>query len=93
MLVPQVRQYPIAQKYFIAARSPREAIDMYIKAGMFDEAFELCAKYMQADEVTCLLHRYHVDLIGIIRRSLKYTFNKRSFWRQSKSIARQRSFM
>lgn len=50
----EVRQYSIAQKYFLAARAPREAIDMYIKAGMFSEAHELCAKYMQPDEVADL---------------------------------------
>ena len=27
----QVRQYPIAQKYYILARAPREAINMFIK--------------------------------------------------------------
>jgi len=50
----EVRQYGIAQKYYLAANTPRNAIDMYIKASMWDEAHKLCTKHMLPDEVANL---------------------------------------
>eukprot|EP00042_Codosiga_hollandica_P051782 m.643612 g.643612 ORF g.643612 m.643612 type:complete len:1752 (+) comp58351_c0_seq22:791-6046(+) len=64
----EVRQFAIAQRYYLAANQPRSAIDMYIANAMWDEAHKLCTKYMQPDAVADL----YIQQAEILESKLKF---------------------
>ena len=39
-------------RYYIKARNPKAAIEMYVAAGKWDEAHKLSNKYMQKEDVS-----------------------------------------
>ncbi|KAJ3074648.1 hypothetical protein HDU98_010644 [Podochytrium sp. JEL0797] len=49
-----ISDYSLAEKYYVAARKPQEAVDMYTKANKWEKAHSLATTYMNPDEVAYL---------------------------------------
>lgn len=49
-----VHEYKSAEKFFLRSRNPKAAIDMFIQAGMWDDAHRLSVRYMNPDDVADL---------------------------------------
>ncbi|KAJ3205663.1 hypothetical protein HDU82_005043 [Entophlyctis luteolus] len=49
-----VGEYTLAEKYYVAARKPQEAVDMYTKANKWEKAHSLATTYMNSEEVAYL---------------------------------------
>ena len=50
-----IKEYAQAQKFYMAGKAPKKAIEMYIEAGMWEEAHQLASKYMDPAEVRHIL--------------------------------------
>jgi len=50
----QVLEYSMAERFFVRAGEPREAVDMYTRANMYEAAHKLAVRCMPPDEVTSL---------------------------------------
>jgi len=48
------RRYKSAEKFYVRAGNPKAAIDMFIQAGMWDDAHRLSVRYMNPDDVADL---------------------------------------
>jgi intraflagellar transport protein 172 len=46
-----IKEYSVAQRFFLQADMPRSAVEMYNAAGMWEEAHKLASKYMDPKEV------------------------------------------
>ncbi|KAJ3234644.1 hypothetical protein HDU78_005723 [Chytriomyces hyalinus] len=49
-----VPDYPLAEKYYVAANKPQEAVDMYTKANKWEKAHTLATSFMNPEEVAFL---------------------------------------
>eukprot|EP00048_Salpingoeca_helianthica_P023440 m.24360 g.24360 ORF g.24360 m.24360 type:complete len:1745 (-) comp8673_c1_seq1:35-5269(-) len=58
----EVRDYPLAQRYYLASKNPRAAVDMYIKAGRWDDVHTLAQRYLTRDEAAGILVQQAVAL-------------------------------
>ncbi|XP_015754892.1 PREDICTED: intraflagellar transport protein 172 homolog [Acropora digitifera] len=50
----QVREYKLAEKYFVKGGDPRAAIEMYTKANMYEAAHKLAVECMTQEEVAVI---------------------------------------
>ncbi|XP_067032279.1 intraflagellar transport protein 172 homolog isoform X2 [Acropora muricata] len=50
----QVREYKLAEKYFVKGGDPRDAIEMYTKANMYEAAHKLAVECMTQEEVAVI---------------------------------------
>jgi len=50
----ELQNYEVAEKYYVKAQHPQEAVDMYIKAGKWAQAHSLAMTYMSEDKVARL---------------------------------------
>ena len=46
-----VKEYGMAQKFYMQGNMPRKAIEMYNEVGMWEEAHQLASRYMDPGEV------------------------------------------
>lgn len=58
----EVKDYPIAEKYFVLAGKPQEAVDMYTRANKWDKAHTLATSYMSPEEVSFLYVSHARDM-------------------------------
>jgi intraflagellar transport protein 172 len=49
-----VKDYENAEKYFVRAKRPQEAVDMYTKANRWDKAHSIAMSYMKREDVAAL---------------------------------------
>ncbi|KAL2912183.1 hypothetical protein HK105_208316 [Polyrhizophydium stewartii] len=50
----EVRDYPLAEKYYVQAGRPQDAVDMYTKANRWEKAHALATSYMSSEDVAIL---------------------------------------
>ncbi|KAI8928779.1 hypothetical protein BC831DRAFT_447367 [Entophlyctis helioformis] len=50
----EVRDYPLAEKYFVQAGRPQDAVDMFTKANKWEKAHALATSYMSSEDVAIL---------------------------------------
>ena len=50
----EVRDYSVAEKYFVQAGKPQDAVDMYTKANKWDKAHIIATSYMSKEDITVL---------------------------------------
>ena len=46
-----IREHGMAQRFYMQGNMPKQAIEMYNKAGMWEEAHQLAKRYMDPQEV------------------------------------------
>ncbi len=46
-----IKEYQMAQRFYMQGNMAKRAIEMYNKAGMWEEAHQLAQRYMDAEEV------------------------------------------
>ena len=50
-----VREYKMAETFYMQGDNYKQAIEMYNNAGMWEDAHQLASKYMDSSEVKCIL--------------------------------------
>ena len=46
-----IKEYSMAQKFYMQGNMPKKAIEMYNEVGMWEEAHQLASRYMDPQEV------------------------------------------
>ena len=46
-----IKEYQLAQRFYMQGKASKKAIEMYIEAGMWEEAHQLASKHMDPAEV------------------------------------------
>ena len=55
-----IKEYKMAEKFYMQGNTHKTAIEMYNSAGMWEEAHSLASQYMAADEVSNFHRHYQI---------------------------------